>query len=262
MPNETPNQITDIQHGPLYQCGWDETPHITDEMKQQMLMSISPHMRDARTKGIPSVGTGQIFPIPRDRYEVEPFDIPPHWERCYGLDVGWNRTAAVFLAWDKESDTLYAYAEYYQAKMEPTDHTKGITAEAGDWMIGAIDPSAAGSSQRDGRSLMDEYINLGLQVEKANNAVETGLATMWRRFVGGKLKIFANCTNLLRELSVYRRNDKGRIVKADDHATDALRYGIMTGASILTLKINQDEEDDLANEFLARQMSRNRTTGY
>ena len=37
-------------------------------------------------------------------------------------------------------------------------------------------------------------------------------------------------------MKMYRRDDKGRIVKKDDHGPDALRYGIMTGPDVMKIK--------------------------
>ena len=48
----------------------------------------------------------------------------------------------------------------------------------------------------------------------------------------GRLKIFKSCTNLLKELSLYHRDDKGKIVKKNDHLIDAMRYLVMSGLSI------------------------------
>ena len=48
----------------------------------------------------------------------------------------------------------------------------------------------------------------------------------------GKLQIFSNCVNLLRELRGYIRDEKGRVVKTDDHACDAMRYMCMSGLDV------------------------------
>ena len=51
-------------------------------------------MLSAVTEGVPSLGAGAIYPIPLDEVLVDPFPIPKHWRRAYGLDVGWNRCLA------------------------------------------------------------------------------------------------------------------------------------------------------------------------
>ena len=38
-------------------------------------------------------------------------------------------------------------------------------------------------------------------------------------------------SNWLREYRLYRRDEKGRLVKANDHALDASRYLLMSGLS-------------------------------
>jgi hypothetical protein len=58
----------------------------------------------------------------------EPFEIPKHWPRAYGLDVGWNKTAAIFGAVDRETDTAYIYSEHYQGEGEPAVHAAAIKA--------------------------------------------------------------------------------------------------------------------------------------
>ncbi len=66
----------------------------------------------------------------------------------------------------------------------------------------------------------------------ANNAVEAGIMRVWIGLSTGKIKIFSNCVNLLRELRGYSRDEKGKIIKANDHAPDALRYLIMSGGDV------------------------------
>lgn len=43
---------------------WDEVPHLSETARNQMLASIPPYQRAARTRGIPSLGAGVIYPIP------------------------------------------------------------------------------------------------------------------------------------------------------------------------------------------------------
>jgi hypothetical protein len=73
------------------------------------------------------------------------------------------------------------------------------------------------------------YLDLGLDLETAVNAVEAGILEVWQRLSTGRLKIFKSCQNTLAEFRLYRRDEKGRIVKVSDHLMDALRYLIMSG---------------------------------
>lgn len=224
---------------------WEDVPHLTKQMKEEMLEGLMPFERDCRSKGIPYLGSGVIYPISPDDITVEPFKIPDHFLRVYGLDVGWNRTAALWFAIDPDTRVKYIYHEYYVGEKEPSQHVYGIKAP-GDWIPGVIDPAARGRGQADGHRLFEMYEDLGLELTKAENTVETGLYQVYQQLVSGQLKVFSTCTNFFREFRLYRRDDKGNVIKKNDHLLDALRYGIMSGVDIATTKptfTNNDNYD-------------------
>lgn len=215
---------------------WDDVPHLTQEIKDKMLASTPPQLREARSKGTPTVGEGLVYPIDPATVTVDDFPIPKHFKRLYGMDVGWNNTAAVWGALDEANDVVYVYSEHLQGKVEPLIHAQAIKAR-GKWILGEIDPAARGRSQIDGERLFELYSlpeergGCGLKIVPANNAVETGIFNIWERFTTGRLKIFKSCTGLLRELSLYHRDKDGKIVKTNDHRLDALRYMMNAPAS-------------------------------
>ena len=220
---------------------WDDAPHLTEQMKRDMLATYPPFQRDARSKGIPQLGSGAIYPVPESEIVCEPFDIPVHWPRVYGLDVGWNRTAALWLAHDRDTQTVYAYAEHYRGQAEPSVHAAAIKAR-GDWIPGVIDPGARGRGQADGRQLISDYRELGLTLYEADNAVESGLYAVYERLSGGRLKVFKTLQNYLAEYRLYRRDEKGRIVKSNDHLQDAKRYAIVSGLARAIVQPKRYEE--------------------
>lgn len=224
--------ISELTDGPIddhryvVQCGWDDVPHLSEKIKQSLLASYPPHMRDARSRGIPALGSGVIYPVPTSDYLVEPFEIPKHWKRNYGMDVG-NKTSAVWMAHDPETKVSYVYTDYYKERAEPSIHTASIKAR-GEWIPGAIDPASRGRSQIDGRALMDMYKDLGLKLTPAINAVESGLYECWEALSTGRIKVFKGCNQFMREIQSYMRDEKGNVVKKDDHVMDAFRYCYMT----------------------------------
>jgi phage terminase large subunit-like protein len=209
---------------------WDDVPHLSAQAKEELWNAIPPFQRDARSKGLPQLGAGLIYPVPESVFACEPFEIPKHWPRSYGLDVGWNKTAAIFGAYDRETDTGYLYSEHYQGEVEPAVHVAAIKARGR--LPGTIDPAANGRSQLDGRRLMQEYREQGLDLTEAANAVEAGIFATWERLSTGRLKVFRTCQNLLSEVRLYRRDERGKVVKERDHACDAARYWVMTGIDI------------------------------
>ena len=218
---------------------WDDVPHLDDVVKKELWDSIPPFQRDARSKGVPQLGAGAIYPVPESDIVVPDFSIPDHWPRSYALDVGWNRTAAIWGAKDPETKIVYLYSEHYRGQAEPVIHAHSIKSR-GDWIPGVIDPAARGRGQKDGAQLLDQYQDLGLDLTPAVNAVESGLYDVWMRMSGGKLKVFSSLSNWRSEFRLYRRDEKGAIVKKDDHLMDATRYLIVSGLDIAKVKPDED----------------------
>jgi hypothetical protein len=211
----------------MVNAGWDDVPHLDTRTKKELLDSTPPFLREARSKGIPSLGSGAIYPIALDEITVQPFAIPNFWRRNYGLDVGWNRTAAVWLAENPDDGVKYFYAEHYMGQAVALIHAASIMAR-GDWIMGAIDPAARNRSQDEGKQLMATYQGLGMNVLPAVTAVEPGLYELWAMFSTGKLKVFSTLQAFQNEYRLYRRDENGKVVKKNDHMMDAARYAVMT----------------------------------
>jgi len=241
----------------VIQADWGDCGHLTDEQKDQLWSSIPAYQRDARTKGVPALGSGAIYPVPESEITIRPFELPPHWPRVYALDVGWNQTAALWAAWDRDEDILYFYSEYYKGQAEPAIHAAAVRAR-GDWIPGVIDPASRGRTQTDGARLIDLYRDHGLLLAEAKNEVEAGIYNVWERLSTGRIKVFNNLNNWLMEFRIYRRDEKGKIVKYKDHLLDATRYLVMSGLDHASTKPSLFDEGD---QYWAN-MSRNAYTGY
>lgn len=223
-------------------AGWDDVPHLSEAEKTRLLAAIPEYQRDARSRGIPQIGEGAIYPMQSEAYTIEDFPIPPHWPRGYGFDVGWRATAAAFLAHDLENDVIYQYAEYQRGKAEPPVHVAAIKAK-GEKLWGAIDPASQGGSQENGRKLFATYEGRGLNLIMADNAVEAGIYEVWLRMTTGRLKVFKSCRRTISQMGVYRRNEHGKIVKSNDHLCDCLRYGVRTSGVLAYVPAN-DQDDE------------------
>jgi phage terminase large subunit-like protein len=227
---------------------WDDAPHLSPETRAELYASIPEYQRDARTKGIPQLGSGAIYQILEDDLLVKDFAIPDHWPRAYGLDVGWNRTAAIWGARDNETGVLYLYSEHYMGKEEPIVHTEAIKAR-GPWIPGVIDPAAKGRSQKDGEQLMTLYRNAGLNIQTAFNGVEAGIYAVDQMMHAGKLKAFRSLGNFYLELRNYQRDRDGKVVKDRDHLMDAMRYLIMSGRDRMIAKPTPEVDNYRRHSF-------------
>jgi phage terminase large subunit-like protein len=241
---------------------WDDNPpHLSADEKKQIIDGLLPYEIDAKTRGIPSVGAGKIYPISESDFVMDPIFIPANWPRAYGMDTGWKRTAVIWGAIDPNTDTLYLYDEYYRGQAEPASHILAIQSR-GKWISGIID--YAGGAIEDGKrkSTTQQYRDLGLEVYPANKAVDAGLLSVFRRLSEGKLRVFSNCQNWLKEYRIYRRDENGKIVKKDDHLMDATRYLCLSGLDRAEAEPDEFEKFSRSERRDASTSDRSTTTGY
>lgn len=214
------------------QAGWKHVPHLDSNATRALLATMPPHQVKARSEGEPTLGAGAIYPINEEDILVPSRTIPSTWPRGYGFDVGWNRTAAIWGARDPGSHIWELYDEHYRSQGEPPSHVAGIKAR-GEWMNGTIDPAARGRQVLDGKVVIDEYTKLGLHIVPAINAVDAGITHVWTLLISGKLRVQEHLTNWRTEFRRYHRNEKGVIVKKNDHLMDGTRYLTMTADEVL-----------------------------
>lgn len=223
-------------HKCYIQAGWRDVPHLSEVDKAALIATTPKYQIKARTEGEPVLGAGAIYPIDEESITVPTRAIPDTWRRVYGMDVGWNRTAAIWAAEDPGSSVLELYDLHYLGQGEPASHALAIKAR-GEWVQGVIDPASVASNIKDGTKLVDLYRSpeLGLQLQLAENAVEAGITAMWNLFVTGRLRVQAHLAAWFAEFRKYHRDENGKIVKANDHLMDATRYLVMSGRPFLSL---------------------------
>lgn len=220
-----------------------DAEHYTPEQVAEIVASYPPHERDARTKGIPQLGSGAIFPIPEDSIKCEPIAIPNYWACIVGIDFGSDHpTAAVKLAWDRDSDTIYITNAYRMNRMQhlqetgtpatPIIHAATIKAW-GEWLPVAWPHDGLQHDKGSGEQLAEIYRATGLNMlpERAtwldgSNGVEAGLVDMLQRMQTGRFKVFNHLNDWFAEFRLYHRKD-GKIVKERDDLMAATRYAIM-----------------------------------
>lgn len=238
------------------QATWDDAPHITDKAKKIAWDGCLPHEREARSKGIPSLGAGAIYPYLEENVTCDPFEIPAWWPKAYGLDTRFGCTAALWGAMNPDTKVIYIYSEHYVKDQLPAINASAIK-KRGNWMIGAADP--AGANITDGKRIFDIYAyDEGLNLVKADKENrEGGILEVSQLFASGQLKIFNSLLNTLNEFRIYRRDEDGKIIKKKDDAMDALRYLIHAFHDIATVP-NDPDETSQYNGF----SDRDQYTGY
>lgn len=215
------------------QAGWDDVPHLTAKQKSDLLAAYPEHERDARSKGIPMLGSGAVFPIDEKLITCLPRDIPKHWPQIVGLDFGWDHpTAAARLAWDRDADCVYVTHTYRKSKDVPVIHATAIKGW-GDWLPVAWPHDGLQHDKGSGDQLSEQYKRAGLKMlaeqashEEGGNGVEAGIMEMLERMRTERFKVFAGNNEWFEEFRTYHRKD-GKIVKEIDDLMAATRYAVM-----------------------------------
>lgn len=245
--------------------GWDDVPHLAEDVKAKLLATIPPHMRAVKTRGEPYLGAGAIYPIPVDEIAVKPFPIPQYWPRAYGFDPGWNKTAVVWGAMDPMTGVWYLYAEYYRGQAEPEVHAAAIKAR-GEWLSGVADPHGSRAGRGVSKeSFLEAYEAQGLHLMLANpcgpGSVELGINDVYSKLSAERLKVFNTLQNWFYEYRIYRRDDNGKVIDTNNHLMDTTRYLMLNGESIMT---TWEDQDSLNNPKTTApyETGRNSITGY
>lgn len=211
----------------------DDAEHYTEQQRQEIIASYPEYERDARIRGIPSMGSGRVFPVAEDTIVCEPFTVPEHWAQINGMDFGWDHPfAAVNTAWDRDADVFYVCKEYRQREQTPVVHAASIKPW-GHWIPNAWPHDGLQHDKGSGEALKEQYAGQGLKMlgEKATfldggNGVEAGVMEMLDRMKTGRWKVFSTCQTWLQEFRLYHRLD-GLIVKERDDLISASRYAMM-----------------------------------
>lgn len=242
----------------------EDVPHMTQEDWDLIWAATPPHLREARTRGIPSVGAGRIYPIEDDKIVVDGIRIQPHWPRCYAIDPGWNATAVLWAAYNEDTDTIYIYDEYQAGKEKPAIHAAVIRSK-GSWIPGLIDPAGARATGVEGEKYKEIYESHGLILEKAKNDDVYGREVVWERFYTGRLKILSSCTMLMDVIRVFRFDKHGKVApNQNDHLADVLKYIALSGPDIWVtqMQVEEDQEREREENSAMGGSTRNSVTGY
>jgi len=214
--------------------------HLNEAVMEQILASYSPHEREMRRYGRPSIGSGLVFPVMEEKLSVDPFPIPEHWPRICGIDFGFDHpTALVWVAWDRDEDEIYIYDCYRQSKAAPSVHAAAIRSRPGfipiAWPHDGHRKDAMGNP-----GLAEQYRNMGCNMlpwhfenppaigeKKGGNSIEVGIMDIFQRMENEKFHVFSTLNEWWEEFRMYHRKE-GKIVPLFDDLMSATRYAVMS----------------------------------
>lgn len=251
-----------------------DNPYVGEEYVQR-LKSLPKYLQEAYLEGKWGVGEGQFFEKFNPAVHViEPFEIPQHWTRKAGLDIGWSNkhpTVCLWVAQNPDTQELFVYREYvgvgsttqYAFMIKELEKDDGFVQT---W----ADPSMFYKSKPQ-ESLAESEAFIFLRMDKPIFPAVNDRVLGWRIVKQWldwddehppKLKIFNTCQYLIRTLpqqkySLIGGKKEDLDTNGPDDAVDALRYVLVSGFTypvddlLPTQEIEQKEEDysDLFNAF-------------
>jgi phage terminase large subunit-like protein len=217
----------------IVQMTIDDAAHFSPEQRKRIVSFYKPHEREARTRGIPQLGSGKVFAVPEDAFVVDAFQIPRHWPRLMGIDLGYDHPfGAVNIAHDKDADCVYVTHALAVTQHTVAQHS-AILKGWGPLTPVAWPHDAASHDRTSGEPIAELYRKQGLKMcfehatfPEGGFGIEASIADMIDRLESGRLKIFSHLNDLLEEFRNYHRKD-GRPVKQHDDVISALRYALM-----------------------------------
>lgn len=210
-----------------------DVDHYSEAEREQIIASYPAHEREARAKGIPTMGSGRVFPVADELIRTPRISIPAHWPQIIGIDFGWDHPfAAANLAWDRDYDRIYVTRTYRRKEATPIIHAATIRPW-GEWIPCAWPHDGYQHDKGSGLELAAQYRAEHLNMledhathEEGGNGVEAGLMEMLNRMETDRFKVFDDLTEWFEEFRLYHRL-QGKIVKERDDLMSATRYGVM-----------------------------------
>jgi len=222
----------------------DENPHLDAKTKERALAGLSHEERAARKSGRFVHFAGLIY----DTFDVArhvhpeldevPRDAP--LVLLGGIDNGIRHMAAVLLTFLDADDVLWVFDELPLQGLTVSAVAEQFLDRCARWGIrtrfNIIDPASRRTEEQTGRSIRDAYRAAGVSTLLGVNDRLAGINAVKERLEGDRLRVTANCTELIREFKRYRwarqaageNEAKETPVRRDDHLLDALRYICMS----------------------------------
>ena len=173
---------------------------------------------------------------------VQPFDIPRNWLRFRTCDWGYSSAACVLWIAVDFDNNFWVYREHYTQRVTADLFARQVLEKEHDEYIryGILDSSTWARRGDAGPSIAETMIKEVWKWRPSDRSPRSRVAgklelhkLLTKDIDTGqpKLKIFSNCTNLIRTLPMLpidKNNPEDVDTHAEDHAYDALRYGVMS----------------------------------
>lgn len=226
----------------------DDAKHLLPEVREAIKNDVQnrePHLAEARLRGIPTIGTGLIYPIPNSEIAIErkDFDIDySGWEFIAGMDLGFvtSFTAVVWFAYDRKMRRTVLFDAFKIRKETPDDIAPLILLR--DRNVGMSIPVAwpkdANQKERSTGNVISElYRQRGVNMlpdpaaygDERRDFVEPAIADLLMAMRTGQFKVLRcpETAEWFTQKESYARDEDGLVAKTATQQydyMDATRY--------------------------------------
>ena len=234
-----PAEFLEPAQRPLYHLtegSLEDCTFYSAQQKLEIMAQWPEHERLARVHGQPTMGEGLIYPIGDDMIKYRSFELPRHYRRLVGLDVGIGHpTAAVWGAYDPDTDTIYLYDCYKATDKLVSTHASAIKAR-GAWIPVSWPHDALKSEPGFGQTVADMYTKEGCNMlpisaryrddKGGGQSPEAIILETLERMKSGRLKVLETLHPWFNEKAQYHRKSGKPVAHADD-LMKAMHYLVM-----------------------------------
>lgn len=240
-----------------------DNPHIKVEALDRLTRGLSESEREARRSGRYISHTGLVYSKnsfnPESASEggnvmedlltdIDLWKQMQQFDHFVMMDHGlFNPTVFLFACYNTDG-AIIVYDEIYIRDNIIRDSCRAYLRRREQlgvpirYIVG--DPAIRNRAANTGLSYQSEYAEHGVYIALGNNDVSMGIARVQNRFAKKLLYITRRCEKTLWEISNYRwdrfqsskiasrRNAKDMPMKKNDHAMDALRYGVCSSPAM------------------------------
>lgn len=187
------------------------------------------------------MGTLRVFAVDEAMIRAVPIQVPAYWPRICGLYFGRDvPTTAVWVAWDKEQDTVYVVDAYRSRDPNIAIHAAAIKGR-GSWIpVAWPETSIEHTADMMGPQVAKQFREQGLKMrpesakfpvdqrhpDRARTSPEAGVSAMLSRMQSGRLKVFAHLGEWVEDLRGYCRED-GKLPRSGGSLLSATRIALM-----------------------------------
>lgn len=224
-------------------------PELEDELRtwEPERGLPSPNHLDAMVWAVTELmitGEREVFPTVDKAITIPPRTVESIWPRVCALQVWPAGIAALWLARDRATDTVYLYDEMQFDRIDVAIAAEAIRRR-GAWIPVLFDLEAENRSLDEGAALAYRIADLGVSIMNAKTDLGAGIDKILERVSTDRLKVFSTLERWRNQYRTYRVDEQGKLLEIGDQLLRAsallLQHGL--DQAVTERKAESDRRD-------------------